>query len=301
MKTSKTANLLTGTLSICLALALSAETLALTPIEEADRLLSAAEQAFADDNRQQADEYLSDALLLGIALPPEFNFLYGKLLVQQNNGTEARRYLEQYIGDDSTDNRYYREALSLIAQIEKQNQTTTSSQATASPLTRSQAVGPQSNNPRQSGKRNAVISRVDSDGLPYVDHIQQLYKAETTASALTQHLNNLLKFYAFGDERVVASTRSGKPSRHKIQFSSEGEIISFNKVGAANAPYTEDRFSVYGVNPHISFQCRAATSSCWLYHPITSQRWLQIVRNEDVALEISKALSQLIRDLQKNT
>lgn len=149
----------------------------------------------------------------------------------------------------------------------------------------------------------AEIRRADSGSLPYTEHIRQLYKTSDTASALTLHLNNLLKFYAYGDDRiVVASTRVGTPTRHKIRYSSDGEIISLNRMGgSASDPFTEDRFSVYGVNPHVSYRCRAATASCWLYHPVTSQRWLQIVRNEDIALEISKALSQLIRDLQKNS
>jgi hypothetical protein len=284
MKLHNTATLFTRWVCMCLTLALSSELWALQPNHEADRLLLAAEAAFADNNRQKAEEHLNEALLLGIALPADFNFLYGKLLVQQNKNIEARRYIEQYVSSESAQGRYYREALNLITQIEKQ----------AQPPTRP-AASP-------SGNRKAEISRVDSGSLPYVEHIQKLYGADDTASALTQHLNTLLKFYAYGDERVVASTRTGTSSRHKIQFSSRGEIISFNKVGsAANSPLTEDRFSVYGVNPHVSFQCRSATSSCWLYHPITSQRWLQIVRNEDVALEISKALSELIRDLQKNT
>lgn len=254
---------------------------ALKPSIEADRLLIAAEEAFDENDRASAAEHLQAARNLGIALPVEFNFLYGKLLFQQGNPNDARRYLEQYVNREGDQGRYYRDALSLITKSQGQRR------ASSTPS-------------NSSGK--AEITRADGSGS-YVDHIQQLYASNNAASALTTHLNNLLKFYAYGsDQRIIASSRSGTPSRHKIQYSGRGEIISFNKIGAsANNPFTEDRFSVFGVNPHISFECRASTSSCWLYHPITKQRWLQIVRNEDAALEISKAMSRLIKDLQKNS
>jgi len=268
---------------VCLVFATSSGALALKPSHEADRLLLAAEDAFAAGDRRQAESHLNAAMQLGIALPPEFNYLYGKLLAQQNKPAEARRYLEQYVNREGENGRYYRDALSLITEVQKQPQTPNRSVAASS-----------------GGK--AEIRRADSGELPYVEHIQQLYGTGDAASALGLHVNNLLKFYAYGDERIISSTRAGRPSRHKIQYSSSGEIISLNQVGnLTDSPFTEDRFSVYGVNPHVSFECRAATSSCWLYHPITSERWLQIVRNEEVALEISKALSQLIRNLQKST
>ena len=273
---------LTHIVLICLMLTSSGATWSLTPSAEADRLLLAAEEAFANGSRRQAEQHLNDALKLGITLPADFNFLYGKLLVEQGKGIEARRYLEQYVNRVGDSGRYYRDALLLITDIQKQPQPTP--RATAS-----------------NGGGKAEIRRADANSGSYVDYIRNLYGTQDAATALTQHINNLLKFYAYGDQRVVASTRAGTPSRHKLQYSSQGEIISFNQVGAlTNSPFKEDRFSVYGVNPHVSFQCRAATSSCWLYHPVTSQRWLQIVNNEEVALEMSKALSQLIRNLQKS-
>ena len=266
---------------ICLAIFVSNAAWALKPSHEADRLLIAAEQAFANNNRQQAAEHLLAAQQLGIALPADYNFLYGKLLSQQGKTTEARRYLEQYVNRTGDAGRYYRDALVLITESEKNRR----------PVTQ-----PANQNP---GK--AEITLANNNGS-YVDHIQQLYAADNGANALVIHLNSLLKFYAYGDERIIASSRAGTPSRHKVQFSSRGEIITYNKVGAsANVPFKQDRFSVFGVNPHISYECKASTSSCWLYHPITSQRWLQVVRNEDVALEISKAMSQLIKGLQKNS
>ena len=266
-----------------LVFAVASSAFALKPSHEADRLMLAAEEAFAAGNRRQAEDFLNDALQLGIALPPEFNYLYGNLLAQQGKPIDARRYLEQYINREGENGRFYRDALKLITDIQKQPRNTSRAVTNANP-----------------GK--SEIRRADGGEVPYVEHIQQLYGTSDTAAALILHLNNLLKFYAYGDERIVASTRAGTPSRHKIQHSNRGEIISFNKIGSsAETPFTEDRFSVFGVNPHVSYQCRASTSSCWLYHPVTSQRWLQIVRNEDIALEISKALSQLIRNLQKTT
>lgn len=257
---------------------------ALTPSQEADRLLLATEDAFTANDTRQAASHLQAARQLGVSLPSDYQFLFGKLLVQQNKHLEARPYLERYVSIEGNKGYFYRDALALITKIEKTR-----------PQTRQAETRPVNSD-------NAKISLANADEKSYGDHIKNLYNTDTIREGLATHLNNLLEFYAYGDERVVATSRLGKPSRHKLQYSSRGEIITFNQIGlGSKSPFTEDRFSVYGVNSIISYRCRAATSSCWIYHPLTSQKWLQVVRNEEIAMEISKAMSLLIRDLQKNT
>lgn len=162
-----------------------------------------------------------------------------------------------------------------------------------SPAIRAQEPGQNGN----SGKSH--ISWAE-DQRQYVEGLQKLYQTPDATEALTRHINNLLKFYAYGDERIIASSRLGTPSRHRIHTSDRGEIVSFNKFGTAeDEPFKEDRFSVYGVNPYLEYSCSERAGSCWIMHPVTSERWLQIVGNQDTAEELTKAFAQLIKRMQK--
>lgn len=252
---------------------------ALKPSHEADRLILAAEAAIAADNYSQAAEHLNKALQLGIKLPAEYDFFYGKLLQQRNELARAKTHLASYADQAGNTGEHYREALSLITQIEQQ-----------SGSERRQA---------SSAEGTAELSWADNQ-QQYVEEIQELYKSSDASKALVQHINNLLKFYAYGDERIIAASRMGTPSRHRIHTSDRGEIISFSKFGIGDdEPFRENRFAVYGIDPYVEHQCSRASANCWVLHPVTSERWLQIVQNEEVAAELSKAFSQLIKRMQK--
>ncbi len=147
------------------------------------------------------------------------------------------------------------------------------------------------------GKGRYAITWTDRDPQ-FSERIQEFYDTETAKKALTIHINNLLRFYAFKDDRIVATNRYSTPSRHSVHVSSEGDLISMNQYGYGNKPFREDRFSVFGVNHFVNYECSHSAGNCWLIHPVTKQRWLQIVENEDAALELSRAISELIRELQ---
>lgn len=250
---------------------------------EADRLLLATEEALADNNYSQAEEHLNAIRQLGITPPPEYEFFYGKLLHHRNNGTRARSHLENYVNRTGRDGEYYRDALNLITEIERER----SGQSTA-------------DNTASSGTSEIGWSRSSQE---YIDRIKELYETDDAIQALSLHVNNLLKFYAYGREEVVAgSRRLSQPTRHKIQVGENGKLISFNRAGATEeAPVREESFSVYGVDPYIAYQCNARASNCWLMHPVSNDRWLQVLDNREAAGEIAKALSELIKQMQKTS
>lgn len=273
----RAASALTTALLLCL---LTSAAIALKPSHEADRLILAAEEAIAANSYSQAAEHLNKARQLGISLPAEYDFFYGKLLQQRDEPTRARTHLENYADQAGSSGEHYREALSLITQIEQQR-----------------GGSRQANGASSEG--TAELSWADNQ-QQYVEQIQALYKSSDPSKALIQHINSLLKFYAYGDERIIAASRMGSPSRHRIHTSDRGEIISFSKFGIAeDEPFRENRFTVYGIDPYVEHQCSPSSANCWVLHPVTSERWLQIVQNEEVAAELSKAFSQLIKRMQK--
>ncbi|MCW8194166.1 hypothetical protein F6455_05145 [Proteobacteria bacterium 005FR1] len=275
--------LLTLSLALCLMLG-SSLTLGLKPSHEADRLVLAAEQALSKSNYSEAEDYLSQARQLGIELPADYDFLYGKLLHHKKELNRARNHLEQYVNRAGKEGEHYREALALITEVE-----------------RSRNGRSQNRTASGSGDGSTAELRWAEDHEEYIREIQELYQQPDAVKALTQHINSLLKFYAYGDERVIATNRPlATPSQHRIHTSDRGEIVYLSKFGRGEeVPFDEDRFPVYGIDPYIDVHCNRSTANCWLIHPITAERWLQIVENEQAAAELSKAFAQLIKRMQK--
>ncbi|MGQ9426130.1 tetratricopeptide repeat protein [Gilvimarinus sp. F26214L] len=268
-------------LAVSLLLAAPLAQSALKPSHEADRLIMAAQDAIAANDFDRAEGHLDRARGLGVRLPPEFDFFYARILQQNNELENARSHLERYVDGVGADGDYYREALALITQIERRR----------SGVSQQPAV--------ETSQRTADI-RWSDDKDKHLEELKTLYETEKPTEALVLHINNLLKFYAYGDQRIIAASRMGTPTRHRIHISDRGEIVSMNRRGADTEPFTEDRFPVYGINPYVDHDCQSTTGSCWLLHPVTSAPWLQIVQNEEVATELSRAFAQLIREMQKS-
>lgn len=143
---------------------------------------------------------------------------------------------------------------------------------------------------------NAELRWSDEEGGEnYVADIQALYKLNDPSEALVKHINNLLEFYAYGDERVIAGSRLGTPSRHRIHLSDRGEIITTTIDGTQSR---QSRLRVFGVNPYLGYRCVETTASCWVIDPVTSERWLQFVENREAGRELTRALTELIKQLQ---
>lgn len=268
-------------LVLCLLLA-SPFALSLKPSHEADRLVMAAEEALTNGNADAAEDYLLQARQLGVELPPEYDFFYGQLLRKKGDLNRARSHLEQYVDRAGSQGEHYREALTLITEVER-------------------ARNGRSGTKSASAGEGTAELRWAEDHEEYVQKIQELYQQPDAVQALVQHINSLLKFYAYGDKRVVATNRPlAVPSQHRIHTTERGEIVYLSKFGEGDdLPFDEDRFPIYGIDPYIDVHCNQTRGNCWLIHPITAERWLQIVENEQGATELSKAIAELIKLMQK--
>lgn len=255
----------------------------LKPEYEADRLLMAAEEAVAENDFTLAAKHLDKASQLGIELPADYDFLNGKLLQRKGDLSDARKKLENYVDREGNEGLYYREALGLITEIEKkQNQKQEITSLDKNALNQKAEI------------------RLSETSEEYIAKLRTRYGLKESKLALTAHINSLLKANAYTNAGVVAGSRLGTPSQHRISSTSAGELVSLNRIGDAESdPFREDRFPVYGLSPTIRFDCGRSAASCWILHPVTKRPWLQIRENERTANEVAKAISQLIRVLQK--
>ena len=256
---------------------------ALKPEHEGARLLLAAEQAIEQKNFAKAKGFLRQAENLSIPLAAEFHYYKGRVLASDGRRREARRQFEIYVDRAGSEGNYYKDALRQITRIEARAPAQT---AAAAP--------------------KAEISWSARPGDSYTERLQMLYRASTPVEALVTHVNKLLDFYAYGDPRITAANRIKNPTKHSIRVSQRGEIISLSQrtAGAKSSPQNplakEERFAVFGVNPYLEHRCDSATASCWILHPNSEDDWLQIVQSRTAVDELSKALTQLIKQLQKS-
>ena len=257
---------------------------ALKPEHEGARLLLAAEQAVEQQQFAKARGYLTKAENLSIPLAPAFHYYKGRVLAQSGNKAAARRHFEIYVDKAGAEGDHYKAALRHITRIEE---------STAAP--------------QKTGAPKAEInwSARPTGGKAYTERLQMLYMAGTPVEALVTHVNKLLQFYAYGDPRITAANRIKNPTKHSIRVNQRGEIISLSQLTAPQKSSPEqplakeERFAVFGVNPYVDHRCDNTTASCWILNPNNAQDWLQVVHSREAVNELSKALTQLIKQLQK--
>jgi len=135
----------------------------------------------------------------------------------------------------------------------------------------------------------------------YLAQLKQLYLTQDERQALLAHCNSLLDTYA-----LRAAYQVGQPSRedlhYELRLGGPGELLLREDVramqGVGRAVSTR-RIGVFGVDPFIRYDCPAGAVQCVLRNPADGSPLLSIVRDHQGAAELAKALSFLIRNLQK--
>jgi hypothetical protein len=133
----------------------------------------------------------------------------------------------------------------------------------------------------------------------YLGQIKKLYLTGNDRQALLEHCNALLRSYA-----LRADYQVGQPKRqdllYQVSAGASGELLVRKEIRSqGNIEVTHERLSVFGVDPYIRYSCNAGAIACEIKSPADGSPWLTIVRDHQGAEELAKALSFLIRNLQK--
>ncbi len=253
---------------------------ALSPTFEADRLLLEAEDLITQKQYSAAQDALSKARTLRRDLPSQFYFLQGQVSQALKQPARALSSFETFIEVAGRNAPEYFETLRLITDLKKQLDGPKTSKRTTpiAELTWS----------------NKQLSPTD-----YHEYLQFLYQTDDTLAAVTQHINNLLAFYQYGDTSILSSNRITGAHKHSISVKLPATLItSTQDLTHKKKLTTNERFSVYGINPYLKYSCKQQNASCQLKHPKTGQLWLEISNNEPAAQELTRALSSLMKLLQ---
>lgn len=135
----------------------------------------------------------------------------------------------------------------------------------------------------------------------YLRELQRLYNTPEERKALLAHINKLLTTYA-----LRAGYQVGQAQPHDLFYVvAVGEpgvlLLREEKRGQSTTDIAvrNQRIEVFGVDPYIRYDCPASGISCTLKSPTTGRPMLTIVRDHSGAAELAKAMSFLIRNVQK--
>ncbi|PAU56321.1 hypothetical protein [Pseudomonas indica] len=153
--------------------------------------------------------------------------------------------------------------------------------------------------PVHSAETGAALS--GDEPARYLAEIKRLYLTEDERKALLAHCNDLLQTYA-----LRAGYQVGQPGRqdllYRLSLGAPGELVVREESRAAEGGQVavrNSRLSVFGVDPFIRYDCPHNGVSCVLLNPADGSPWLTILRDHNGAAELAKALSFLIRNVQK--
>ncbi|WP_339458864.1 hypothetical protein [Pseudomonas sp. EA_105y_Pfl2_R69] len=135
----------------------------------------------------------------------------------------------------------------------------------------------------------------------YLAELKRLYLTQDERQALLAHSNDLLKTYA-----LRAAYQVGQAQRedrlYQLSVAGPGELLLREEVRSENGTdvaVRNQRIALFGVDPYVRYDCPASGIRCVLHNPQDGSPLLSIVRDHKGAAELAKALSFLIRNLQK--
>lgn len=254
----------------------------LAPEFEADRLILATEQALNENQFSTAEQYLEDIGKLGINPPTQYYFFKGQVLANGSQYSEATKHYTRYVNLAGKDGRFYQESLAAITDLKR----------------RKQSAAP--NSDAKGALQWGAIAEGKSD-TAYTTQLKQLYKTGSDVTALTRHINSLLKFYALPSNTHYA----GGYFQLKVSGNRIATVVKVDPKNNENkraVKVSGYQFSAFGVNPYLNAECGKNLDfgeACWFNRPESIDPWI-VLKNSDVATqELEKALSVLIKTLQR--
>jgi hypothetical protein len=136
----------------------------------------------------------------------------------------------------------------------------------------------------------------------YLAELKRLYLTQDERKALLAHSNTLLDTYALRAAYQVGQAQRSD-LRYQLSVPAPGELLIRQEVRAEKGmdlTVSNQRLSVFGLDPYIRYECPATGIVCVLQNPADGSPWLRVLRDHQGAAELAKAISFLIRNMQKS-
>ena len=275
-------------LSLVGLLLTTAQVFALPAEIEADRLVLAAEEKLASQDFDGARRYLERVDALKVTPEPTYYFLSGKVFFHYGELSQAREALSHYVEAVGRDDASYQDALRLMTKIEE----TQASQ---------EAVALEREKLKQGGVSSA-LEITDTEGKAFDSKIQKLYLSDTLTGSLVLYINSVLKSYTY-QEGKIKNMDTATREEYAIAVAEPAEIQLTKKQidpqSVDPASISVSRLDAFGVNPFVTYRCSKVADFCEIKHPVDDTPWIKFAYNETAATDLSKALTRLLKALQR--
>lgn len=138
----------------------------------------------------------------------------------------------------------------------------------------------------------------------YLAELKRLYMTKDERKALLAHGNALLDTYALrAGYQLDKAPAQRSDLRYQLSVAGPGELLvrqeSRAEQGNSLAVHNQ-RLSVFGLDPYIRYECPSSGITCVLSNPADGGPWITVLRDHQGAADLAKAISFLIRNLQRN-
>lgn len=253
-----------------------------------DRLVLAAEEKLAAQDFDSAQSYLQRVAELKTDPSPEYLYLSG--LVAQHFGRldEALQQLSNYVEASGKEAEHYEDALRRITQTEE--------------LLQSQEDVAQSREQVQKLKSGGDLAVQDHSGQEYDERIRKLYLADDLSHSLVLYINSQLTSFMYLEGTVKNFARSDR-EEYSLSLKEPARILVSKKIISPDkngqSAISVSSLDAFGVNPFVSYRCSSAADQCEIRNPANDEPWIRLANDEAAAAEVSKALTRLIKSLQR--
>ncbi len=260
----------------------AAQANALAPEHETRRLMLATEQAVQEERWGDAGEFLNRIQKLDASKPAAYAYYRGKVMLQSGHHAEAKSAFESYVESAGEEGEYYKDALRLITEVERQQKGKTA-------------------NGNGNGNDRVAMIEPAGQGEP-VDKLKQLYLADSDVEALKIHLNTLLEMAGWREEQRIVRAGAKPDILYRVSVGSGGELVIQESRRQEDSDVerrlSSQSLSVYGVDPSVNWDCNGVNQTCWVYDPRNGTRLFKLSDNRDRAAEVAQTLGRLIKTLQ---
>lgn len=144
-----------------------------------------------------------------------------------------------------------------------------------------------------------VASLAGEESARYLQQLRSLYMTSDDRKALLEHSNALLQAYALRAGYQIGAQQP-KDVLYRLSVAAPGELMVREEIRSDGRLEVRNRpVAIYGVDPFIRYECPQVGITCDIKHPADGSPWLLMVRDHQGAADLAKALSFLIRNLQK--
>lgn len=136
----------------------------------------------------------------------------------------------------------------------------------------------------------------------YLAELKRLYLTKNERTALLAHTNALLDTYALTAAYQVGKTQRSD-LRYQLSVAGPGELVVREESRAQQGmerAVRNQKLLVFGLDPYIHYDCPPSGIVCTLQNPADGSPWISVLRDHQGAADLAKAISFLIRNLQKN-